>query len=141
VGGGVEAGPNAVLALKRAGYGKFSFSAVDALSALTYRGFWRLAFRFWRTGLGESYRSFNKAAFVKALKRLVPGVETSDLRRGGAGVRAQAVGPDGELVDDFRLEQREGMIHVLNAPSPAATASLSIGETIAAMACEQFGFP
>jgi L-2-hydroxyglutarate oxidase len=136
--GGVEAGPNAVLAFKREGYGKFSFSARDFGEMLFYPGFWRMGFKHWRMGLGEFYRSFSKRAFVHALRRLIPEIEAGDLEPGGAGVRAQALEPDGFLADDFRIRESERMIHVLNAPSPAATASISIGETIAHMALKNF---
>ncbi|MFH0878158.1 MAG: L-2-hydroxyglutarate oxidase, partial [Lentisphaerota bacterium] len=132
--GEVEAGPNAVLAFKREGYSKFSFSPRDAFDTLAYGGFVRMAARFWKTGLGEFYRSFNKDAFVRALQRLVPAIRAEDLEPGGAGVRAQALGPDGALIDDFCIREAGQMIHVLNAPSPAATASISIGRTIAEMA-------
>ena len=137
--GGVEAGPNAVLAFRREGYRRSSFSARDALSLLGYGGFWRMARRYWRTGLGEFYRSLSKRAFVKALQRLLPGLRFEDVRRAGAGVRAQALEPGGALVDDFRIVEADRMIHVLNAPSPAATASLSIGRAIAEMAVRNFG--
>ncbi|HMP89777.1 MAG TPA: L-2-hydroxyglutarate oxidase [Kiritimatiellia bacterium] len=137
--GGVEAGPNAVLAFRREGYNRLSFSPRDTLEMAGYAGFWRMAGKYWKTGMGEVHRSFSKAAFVRALQRLLPSLKESDLAPGGAGVRAQAVTPDGSLVDDFRIETSEGMIHVLNAPSPAATSSLSIGETIAGLAGKQFG--
>ncbi|MFP6657072.1 MAG: L-2-hydroxyglutarate oxidase [Pirellulales bacterium] len=136
--GGVEAGPNAVLALGRHGYRKFKFTLRDAVETLTYRGFWRLAIRYWQTAIGDLYRSYNKRAFVRELQRLVPELQSADVVRTGPGVRAQAVTPDGRLVDDFHIQRGERMIHVLNAPSPAATASISIGETIAEMAAEQF---
>jgi L-2-hydroxyglutarate oxidase len=136
--GGVEAGPNAVLALGRHGYRKFKFTLRDAFETLTYLGFWRLALRYWRTAIGELYRSYCRRAFVRELQRLVPELKNEDVVRAGAGVRAQAVKPDGRLVDDFHIERAERMIHVLNAPSPAATSSISIGETIAAMSIEQF---
>ncbi|MCB9866816.1 MAG: L-2-hydroxyglutarate oxidase [Phycisphaerales bacterium] len=129
--GGVEAGPNAVLAFKREGYGKLSWSLKDALATASYGGFWRLVQRHWAMGCGEMYRSWSKRAFVRALQRLMPEIRASDLTAGGAGVRAQAIEQDGSLVDDFRLVDAEGMLHVLNAPSPAATASLSIGAYIA----------
>ncbi|HLX65303.1 MAG TPA: L-2-hydroxyglutarate oxidase [Planctomycetota bacterium] len=134
IGGGVEAGPNAVLALKREGYTRFSFNFRDAIESLTYPGFWRLAFKYGRTGIGEMWRSFSKRAFVRALQKLVPEIQVKDLEDGGAGVRAQALLPDGSLVDDFRIVRSEHAIHVLNAPSPAATASLAIGERVAEMA-------
>jgi L-2-hydroxyglutarate oxidase len=137
--GGVEAGPNAVLAFKREGYGRFSFSGRDTLATLSYRGFWRMASRHWRTGFGELYRSFSRAAFVRALQKLLPDLRETDVERHGAGVRAQAVAPDGALLDDFHVLEAERMLHVLNAPSPAATASLSIGNTLARRAAELFG--
>jgi L-2-hydroxyglutarate oxidase len=136
--GGVEAGPNAVLAFKREGYGQFSFSLQDALEIVTYSGFWRMTFKYWKTGLGEFYRSFSKRAFVTALQALIPELGLDDVYRGGAGVRAQAMEADGFLVDDFRIVEGERVIHVLNAPSPAATASISIGQTIADMAAVRF---
>jgi len=132
--GTVEAGPNAVLALKREGYSRLSFSLGDTLETLTYPGFWRLAGHFWQTGLQEYCRSFDKGVFVRDLQRLVPGLRKGDIVRGGAGVRAQAVDPAGKLLDDFHIVEGEGMVHVLNAPSPAATASISIGRTVAARA-------
>jgi L-2-hydroxyglutarate oxidase LhgO len=132
IGGGVEAGPNAVLALRREGYRKTSFSLSDAWATAAYPGFWRLAAKYWRTGAGEVWRSWNKRAFVEALRDLVPSLAEGDLVPGGAGVRAQALTRGGALVDDFAIVERERMVHVLNAPSPAATASLAIGQAIAA---------
>jgi len=136
--GGVEAGPNAVLSFKREGYHRFSFSLKDTWDILTFSGFWHMAGKYWRMGLGEFHRSFSKRAFVTALQKLMPELKFEDVHRAGAGVRAQAVEPDGFLVDDFRIVEAERMIHVLNAPSPAATASLSIGQIIATMAEKQF---
>ncbi len=136
--GGVEAGPNAVLALAREGYRKSSFSPADTCDLLMYGGFWKLALGHWQMGMGEIYRSLSKRAFVSALQKLVPELRMEDVAASGAGVRAQAVKPNGQLVDDFHIEQDDRMIHVLNAPSPAATASISIGETIAEMAKKQF---
>jgi L-2-hydroxyglutarate oxidase len=136
--GGVEAGPNAVLALRREGYRPWSFSVRDALEIGAYGGTWRMARRFWWTGMGELWRAVSKAAFVRALRRLVPELRPEDVRRRGAGVRAQAVAPNGALVDDFKVVGAERMIHVLNAPSPAATASLVIGREIATMAERAF---
>jgi L-2-hydroxyglutarate oxidase len=136
--GEIEAGPNAVLAFRREGYSRWQVSPADMLSLLRYGGFWRMASKYWRTGLGEMARSFSKRAFYHALRRLVPELEYADIRPFGSGVRAQAVEPSGALVDDFRFVQAERMIHVLNAPSPAATASLSIGGTIAEMAVKAF---
>ncbi|HEV3029722.1 MAG TPA: L-2-hydroxyglutarate oxidase [Planctomycetota bacterium] len=131
--GGVEAGPNAVLALAREGYSWSDFCLRDFLETLAYSGFHHLARRHWRMGLMEVWRSWSRAAFLKSLQRLVPAVTMEDLQPGGSGVRAQALDPDGALVDDFRIERRPGQIHVLNAPSPAATASLAIGERIASL--------
>lgn len=136
--GGVEAGPNAVLAFKREGYTKSTVSARDLAEILSYSGFWQLAKKHWRMSLGEFHRSFSKQAFVTALQRLLPELQMSDVHSAGAGVRAQALEPNGTLVDDFRIVEAWRMIHVLNAPSPAATASLSIGQTIAEMAEKRF---
>ena len=136
--GGVEAGPNAVLAFRREGYTRSSFSLRDSAQMAGYRGFWKMAGKHWKTGMGEFHRSFSKPAFVTALQRLLPALREEDLVPGGAGVRAQAVVPDGSLVDDFRIERADRMIHVLNAPSPAATSSLSIGATLSGWAREQF---
>ena len=136
--GGVEAGPNAVLAFKREGYTKTSFSLRDTFETFTYGGALRMFSKHWKMGLGEFQRSFNKKAFLKALQRLLPELRLEDLSPGGAGVRAQAVAPDGGLVDDFKIVEADRMIHVLNAPSPAATASISIGQAIAQMAEESF---
>jgi (S)-2-hydroxyglutarate dehydrogenase len=136
--GGVEAGPNAVLAFKREGYGWEDVSAKDTLNMLVYPGFWRMVATYWKTGLGEMYRSLSQEAFVKALQKLVPELRLQDVRRAGSGVRAQAVAPDGALVDDFRIIEGERMVHVLNAPSPGATASISIGKAIAEMAAKNF---
>jgi len=136
--GGVEAGPNAVLALRREGYDWSAVSPRDMLTYGTYGGFWRMAAKYWRTAAGEVWRSWSKAAFVKALRRLLPEITMDDVHPGGAGVRAQALEPSGFLVDDFRIAEAERMVHVLNAPSPAATASISIGEAIADQAEKSF---
>ena len=137
--GGVDAGPNAVLAFKREGYRWTDFNLRDFSGTLTYSGFWRMAGKYWRDGAGEVHRSLSKAAFVKALQRLVPEVVSSDLVADGSGVRAQAVRPDGFLVDDFSFVQAQRMLHVCNVPSPAATASLPIGRHIVEMARTGFG--
>ena len=137
--GDVEAGPNAVLALAREGYGWTHLSPRELGLTLGYRGFWMMAAKYWKTGVYETYRSLSKAAFVKALQRLVPDLKPEDVTRGGAGVRAQAVGPTGALVDDFSIVASAEAIHVLNAPSPAATASPAIGRHIAALAADAFG--
>jgi L-2-hydroxyglutarate oxidase len=134
IGGGVEAGPNAVLALARHGYRRTSISLRDVCSTGSYVGFWRMARRYWRTGFGEMHRSLSKRAFLSALRRLIPELELSDLRQGGAGVRAQALDRSGALVDDFKVIREAGMVHVINAPSPAATASISIGRYVANLA-------
>jgi L-2-hydroxyglutarate oxidase len=137
--GFVEAGPNAVLALARAGYSKTSFNVRDAWEMATNRGLWQLSAHYWRTGMEELWRSWNKRAFVNALQRLVPDVGVHDVRLAGAGVRAQALSRTGRLLDDFHIVRAERMIHVINAPSPAATASLSIGRTIADMSLDSLG--
>lgn len=137
--GEVEAGPNAVLAFAREGYTKGTIRPGELLETLAYSGFRKMAAKYWRMGLFEMYRSFSKAEFVRALQGLVPEIRPEDVTAGGAGVRAQAVAADGSLVDDFRIVNTENSIHVLNAPSPAATASLAIGGHIAALATEQFG--
>jgi L-2-hydroxyglutarate oxidase len=129
--GGREAGPNAVLAFKREGYSKVSFNVRDAWETFTWPGFQRVAVKYWRMGFGEFYRSFSKRAFVRALQRLIPEIREEDLEEGGAGIRAQASARDGGLVDDFYFVEEPGIVHVCNAPSPAATASLAIGKAIA----------
>ncbi|NUQ25852.1 MAG: L-2-hydroxyglutarate oxidase [Saprospiraceae bacterium] len=131
IGGGIEAGPNAVLAFRREGYSRWDFHAPELAETLAFSGFRKIAARYWRDGLGEMYRSFSKAAFVKALQHLIPEVGESDLHRGGAGVRAMACDPQGNLIDDFLFLEKQQVINVCNAPSPAATASLAIGETVA----------
>ncbi|MCB0282842.1 MAG: L-2-hydroxyglutarate oxidase [Calditrichae bacterium] len=136
--GGIEAGPNAVLAFKREGYKKSDISFKDSLETFMYPGFWMLALRYGYISLGEFYRSYSKKAFVSALQKLIPEVTENDVQAAGSGVRAQALGMNGKLLDDFRIIERPNMIHVLNAPSPAATASLSIGGTIADMAVKNF---
>ncbi|MFZ0932489.1 MAG: L-2-hydroxyglutarate oxidase [Syntrophobacteraceae bacterium] len=132
--GKVEAGPNAVLAFAREGYSRTRVAPMELLETLSYHGFWRLASKHWRTGMGEMFRSFSKSLFTRALQKLVPAVSRDDLESGGAGVRAQALGYDGELLDDFVIQQTEKAIHLLNAPSPAATSSLAIARHIVASA-------
>ena len=136
--GDVEAGPNAVLAFAREGYRFGRIHLRELAGTLGYRGFWSMARRYWRTGSYEMYRSLSKAAFVEALQRLLPEIGPADITPGGAGVRAQAVAEDGSLVDDFRIARSTDAIHVLNAPSPAATASLAIGRHIAGLTREAF---
>lgn len=128
--GKVDAGPNAVLAFAREGYRQLDINVRDLASALTFPGFWRMAVRYWRDGFGEWYRSLSKPAFVRALQRMLPDVRENDLVPGGSGVRAQAVKPDGALVDDFQFVPSGKVLHVLNVPSPAATASLTIAKAI-----------
>lgn len=136
--GDVEAGPNAVLALAREGYKKTDVNLAQALEIFSFKGFWSMARKYWRTGLGEMHRSFSRPAFVKALQRLLPDVRSEDLAPGGAGVRAQAVSAAGVLLDDFVIKQTKNAIHVLNAPSPGATSSLAIGKSIVEMAARTF---
>jgi (S)-2-hydroxyglutarate dehydrogenase len=128
--GGVECGPNAVLAFAREGYHLTDINLRDLAESLTYPGFLRLAARNWRMGMGELWRSISKRAFVNALQRLVPEIRVEHLHSAPAGVRAQALAPDGSLVDDFSIVENERIVNVLNAPSPAATASLNIGRLI-----------
>ncbi len=130
IGGGVEAGPNAVLALKREGYSKTSFQARDVYEYLTFPGFWTMAAKHWKMSMAEYHRSWSKAAFVRALQRLMPELRSEDLVPGGSGVRAQALDISGKLIDDFHFVYSEGMMHVCNVPSPAATASLAIARYI-----------
>lgn len=136
--GGVEAGPNAVLAFEREGYTPTRIKLRDVSEMLAFPGFWKMAGRYWRAGFDEFHRSLSKAAFVKALQKLMPEIQESDLKPGSAGVRAQAVDATGRLLDDFHIVQDERFIHVLNAPSPAATASLAIGRSIAELATTNF---
>jgi (S)-2-hydroxyglutarate dehydrogenase len=131
IGGSVHAGPNAVLGLKREGYEKWEVRVPDLVDVLAYPGFWELARRNWRSGLAEMVRSFDKPSFVRSLQRLVPEVRAEDLIPSAAGVRAQGLWPDGTLADDFVIESGPRSLHVLNAPSPAATASIEIGRSIA----------
>ena len=136
--GGIEAGPNAVLAFAREGYKKTDINAKELWETLAWPGFQKVALKYWETGLGEMYRSFSKAAFTKALQTLIPEIEASDLIEGGAGVRAQACDRNGGLLDDFSIIEDTQVINICNAPSPAATSSLSIGQTVAGMALKRF---
>jgi L-2-hydroxyglutarate oxidase len=137
--GRVDAGPNAVLALAREGYRHRDINVRDLASSLAFPGFWRMARKHWRNGLDEWHRSLSKPAFVRALQRLLPEVGDNDLVPGGSGVRAQALKPDGALVDDFQFVPSGNVLHVLNVPSPAATASLSIGKAIVDTAAANLG--
>lgn len=136
--GGVEAGPNAVLAFSREGYKKSNINVSELAESLAWPGFQKVAAKYWRTGMGEMYRSFSKAAFTKALQKLLPEIQEGDLVEGGAGVRAQACDRNGGLVDDFLILEDTGVINVCNAPSPAATSSLAIGETVSKLALSRF---
>ena len=138
INGEVEAGPNAVLALKREGYKKTDINIKELYETLTWPGFQIVAKKYWRTGFGEFYRSFSKSAFVKALQRLIPEITEDDLIKGGAGVRAQACDKTGGLLDDFSIIKNNRIVHVCNAPSPAATSSLAIGEHITSEVLEYF---
>jgi L-2-hydroxyglutarate oxidase len=129
--GGVEAGPNAVFAFRREGYNMSDVDVKEMMESLTWPGFQKVMMKYWKTGLGEFYRSFSKAAFTKALQRLIPDVREEDLLPAESGVRAQACDRLGGLIDDFKIIEDKHAIHILNAPSPAATSSLSIGKTIA----------
>jgi len=134
VDGSMEAGPNAVMAFAREGYTKWQFAPGELWETIRYAGFRRMAFRYWRSGFSEWKRSMSKRSFTRSLQKLVPAIRESDLRPGGSGVRAQAVTPEGRLLDDFHIVQDRQMVHVLNVPSPAATASLSIARHI----CDSF---
>lgn len=136
--GGVEAGPNAVLAYAREGYKKSQINVGEFLETLAWPGFRKVAAKYWRTGLGEFYRSYSKKAFTKALQRLLPEITAKDLVPGGAGVRAQACDKDGGLLDDFAIHESDRAVNVYNAPSPAATSSLAIGDTIADITLKHF---
>jgi L-2-hydroxyglutarate oxidase len=136
--GGIEAGPNAVLAFQREGYSRWDVKMGDLMETLSYSGFRKVAGKYWKTGMGELHRSYSKRAFVKALQHLIPDVGYDDLKRGNSGVRAQAIDPQGNLVDDFLILESEGVVNVCNAPSPAATSSLAIGDAVAQKVLKQF---
>ncbi len=137
MGGGIEAGPNAVFAFKREGYHMWDVDLQEMFESLAWPGFRKVMAKYYKTGLGEFYRSFSKAAFTKALQKLVPEIQEDDLVPAEAGVRAQACDKFGGLLDDFKIIHEKHAIHILNAPSPAATSSLSIGSTIAQMALNE----
>lgn len=136
--GGIEAGPNAVLAFRREGYKKLDINFKELFETLTWPGFQKVGMKYWQTGLGEMYRSFSKAAFTKALQELIPDIKEDDLVAGSAGVRAQACDREGGLLDDFSIIERPNAINVCNAPSPAATSSLAIGQEVAELALKRF---
>lgn len=135
--GGIEAGPNAVLAFAREGYKKSQVNMKELLGTLFYPGFMRVAYKYWKTGFGEMYRSYSKGAFTRALQELIPEIQKRDLIKGGSGVRAQACDRKGGLIDDFLVVEHDKFINVGNAPSPAATSSLAIGERVAEMAIQR----
>ena len=137
--GGYEAGPTAVLAFAREGYRLQNVNVRDLSEMISSLGFWRMGWKYWRTEVYELYRSMSRSAFLRALQRLVPDLRDEDLEPGGSGVRAQTITPEGRLVDDFQIIEAPNAIHVLNAPSPAATASIAIGRHIAARAAAAFG--
>lgn len=140
IGGGIECGPNAVFTFKREGYRKTDFSLIDTTDALSYRGTWQLFRKHWRFGLNEYRRAFSKHRFLTTLQRLIPTLTEKDIQPGRSGVRAVLLSPRGDTRSDFRIERGEDSLHVLNAPSPAATASLAIGEEISARATRDFGW-
>ena len=136
--GSTECGPNAVFTFKREGYGKTDFNLVDTLEAIFYKGTWKLFFKHWRFGLDEYKRAFSKRLFLKQLQRMCPSLNMEDIKPGRSGVRAMALGDNGDVIDDFKIEYQDRSIHVLNAPSPAATACLAIGDEVLLMAEKHF---
>lgn len=138
IGGGIEAGPNAVLAFAREGYKKLQISLPELTETLMWPGFQKVAAKYWATGFGEMYRSFSKSAFTKALQKLIPEIQKSDLEAGGAGIRAQACDRTGGLIDDFLIYENKYAVNVCNAPSPAATSSLAIGDTVSDLILKRF---
>lgn len=137
--GTIECGPNAVFTFKREGYGKTDFSLKDTIEALVYKGTWKLFFKHWRFGLNEYKRAFSKRLFLTQLQRMCPSLTMDDIKPGRSGVRAMALGDHGDVIDDFKIEYKDRSIHVLNAPSPAATACLSIGDEVTSLAEQHFG--
>jgi L-2-hydroxyglutarate oxidase len=136
--GTIECGPNAVLAFARDGYRKTDISIREFAQTLAWPGFQKVVGKYWKTGFGEFYRSFSKSAFTRALQELIPEITESDLIEGGSGVRAQACDRTGGLLDDFEIRESKFAINILNAPSPAATSSLSIGNTVSDMVLKRF---
>lgn len=137
--GGVECGPNAVFTFKREGYGKTDFDWQDTREALGFNGTWKLFAKHWKFGLDEYRRAFSKRRFHKQVSRLIPSLKMNEITEGRSGVRAMALGPDGNMIEDFKIEYKDNSIHILNAPSPAATACLAIGDEVSNIAEEQFG--
>ena len=138
INGSLECGPNAVLAFAREGYSRSTVNLFELAETLSYSGFIKLAAKYWRAGAGEMWRSYSKAAFVRALQCLVPEISADDLEPAPSGIRAQAVLSNGELVDDFLIQENKNIINVCNAPSPAATSSLNIGKQIVDIVAERF---
>ena len=136
--GSIECGPNAVFTFKREGYGKTDFNLLDTIEALLYKGTWKLFFKHWRFGLNEYKRAFSKRLFLKQLQRMCPSLTMEDIKPGRSGVRAMALGDSGDVIDDFKIEYQNSSIHVLNAPSPAATACLAIGDEVMQIAEKHF---
>ena len=130
INGSVHAGPNAVFAFAREGYKKSDINMKDLMDSLLYKGFVKIAFKYWKMGLFEMYRSFSKKAFLRSMQKMLPQIEMDDIEAGSSGIRAQAVGSDGRLIDDFAILKKENQVHVLNAPSPAATACMAIAKHI-----------
>lgn len=132
--GGIECGPNAVFSFKREGYSKTAFNLADSIDALSYKGTWKLFSRHWKFGLNEYRRAFSKRLFLEQVQRLIPSLTMDEIKPGRAGVRAMALGPDGNMIEDFSIERKGNSIHILNAPSPAATSCLAIGDEVSQMA-------
>lgn len=137
--GGIEAGPNAVLAMAREGYNKLDINLRELGETISWPGFRKVAFKYWRTGIAEIARSFSKKAFTEALQKLIPDIQEQDLTAGGSGIRAQACDRSGNLLDDFLIIENRIAVNVLNAPSPAATSCLSIGDTVSGIVLKRFG--
>jgi L-2-hydroxyglutarate oxidase LhgO len=138
--GGVECGPNAVFVFKREGYSKTAFSFKDTLDAFSFPGTWKFFFKHWRFGLDEYRGAFSKKYFLKRLRKLIPSLEMDEIVPSRCGIRAMALSPEGNMLDDFKIEASDNVLHVINSPSPAATACLAYGEEIVRMAAERFGW-
>ncbi|MGZ4036658.1 MAG: hypothetical protein ACXVPQ_02450 [Bacteroidia bacterium] len=136
--GGVECGPNAVFVFDREGYSKTAFSLKDTTEAFGFKGTWKFFGKHWKFGLDEYRGAFSKPYFLKRLRKLIPTLQMEDIVAARCGIRAMALGPEGEMLDDFKIEKHGNAMHVINSPSPAATASLAYGNEIAKMACEYF---
>lgn len=136
--GGVECGPNAVFVFDREGYSKTAFNLKDTVEAFSYKGTWKFFAKHWRFGLDEYRGAFSKTYFLKRLQKLIPDLQMDDIVEARCGIRAMALGPEGEMLDDFKIEKNGNALHVINSPSPAATASLAYGGEIANMAIDYF---